>query len=83
MKGEGKLRNSLVFVLLAIVVMGGCAYLGFHGPTIQSHPRFHAGVTQDRACLQCHHPEYPVGPPTPHPGLKGCVRCHNDDIESR
>ena len=41
----------------------------------------HKGVTEDKECLKCHHPEMnPEGPPTNHPHFTGCLKCHNDDL---
>ncbi len=69
------------FVLLVVLLMGGCAYLGAHGPSIHLYPDVHAGITEDGECLGCHHPDAPQGTPTPHPNLKGCLKCHQDDVE--
>lgn len=73
-----------VCILIGSVVMSGCAYrhyMGLHGPTIQRLPDKHASVSEDYQCLSCHHPDRdPIGPPTSHPGFKGCLKCHNDPL---
>lgn len=77
-----KLRKLLI-VCLGIVLVSGCAYrayFGLHGTSIKLHPEIHAGVSTDSECLQCHSPEHPLGPPTPHPDFTGCLKCHNDEV---
>lgn len=78
-----RLRTWLFLALLpATILTSGCAfrrYLGLHGPTIQSVPDPHSGVSTDAQCLSCHHPQNPVGTPTTHPRFKGCLKCHNDE----
>ena len=75
----------LVKLMLIVggVLLSGCAYkhyMGFHGPSVRRHPEIHAGITADRECLGCHHPdESSEGPPTSHPQFTGCFKCHNDD----
>lgn len=73
---------KLLFFLWATLSIG-CAYrhyLGLHGPSIKRHPDIHAGITADRECLECHHPDKtPQGPPTSHPQFTGCINCHNDE----
>lgn len=71
------MRFAAVFLLLGLV---GCYYLGMHGPSIRQFPDIHAGISEDAECLECHHPDHPVGPPTSHPEFVGCLKCHNDDI---
>jgi len=71
------IRNTLV--MAAAIGFGGCAYLGFHGPSIQSHQDMHQGFREDKQCLSCHHPDEASAPPAPHPGFTGCLKCHNDD----
>jgi len=72
----------ILFLILWLTTLAGCAYrhyMGFHGPSIRLHPDIHEGVTEDRQCLECHHPDRnPVGPPTSHPQFTGCIKCHND-----
>jgi len=80
-----KKRAAIGMVVLALLLtLVGCAYrhyLGVHGPSIKAHPDIHAGVTEDRQCLECHHPDRkPTGPPTSHPHFSGCLKCHNDDL---
>ncbi|MBE0585978.1 MAG: hypothetical protein IH612_19735 [Desulfofustis sp.] len=71
--------------LVLIASLSGCAYryyIGMHGPSIKSSPETHLNVTKDVHCLQCHHPAKPTdAPPTSHPHFKGCLGCHDDDIE--
>ena len=78
------LKMSFLFVLLFI--MFGCTYryyLGFHGPSIQLHPEQHESATQDKECLECHDPKNdPEGPPTSHPHFTGCLKCHNDEVNT-
>ncbi len=72
----------MVLILVIFVNLSGCAYryyMGMHGPSIKATMDIHEGVVEDRACLECHHPEMdPEGPPTTHPHFKGCLKCHND-----
>lgn len=72
------LKSILLLAVMAALV--GCAYLGAHGPSIQSYPGVHHGITEDTSCLQCHHPDHGTAPPTPHPSFKGCLKCHNDKV---
>ncbi len=76
----------LVPVLCALLFCSGCAYryyLGFHGPSIRMYPDIHEEVTRDEECLACHHPDRnPSGPPTSHPEFTGCLKCHNDPVQS-
>jgi len=79
-----KLSIKLVALLVVWASLFGCAYryyLGIHGPSIRLYPDVHAGVTEDKECLACHHPDRgPEGPPTSHPNFEGCLKCHNDDL---
>lgn len=70
---------KIVVLLLFVLIIFSCAYMGFHGHSIKLHPDIHSGVTEDHECLDCHHPDKePQGPPTPHPSFSGCIKCHND-----
>lgn len=76
-----------ILLLMVILPVFGCygyrAYIGLHGKSIRLYPDIHEAVTEDTKCLECHHPDNPdEGPPTPHPNFKGCIKCHNDVIES-
>jgi hypothetical protein len=75
--------STLLILLLSIF---GCAYryyLGFHGPSIQLYPEQHEGISRDKECLECHDPELdPEGPPTSHPHFTGCLKCHNDKVNT-
>ena len=77
-----KVKTALF--LLLILSICGCyghgAYMGLHGKSIQNYPEIHDAATQDSECLECHHPDSPQGPPTPHPKFTGCLKCHNDEI---
>lgn len=77
--------NFLICLLVAMCILGGCAYqhyLGMHGPSIRNSPDIHQQVTRDANCLGCHHPDHkPVGPPTSHPQFTGCLKCHNDPVD--
>ncbi len=70
------------FVLpVAVLVFSGCghlAYLGMHGRSIKLYPDIHESVEADAQCLECHHPDDPQGPVSPHPVFTGCIKCHND-----
>lgn len=70
------------FVFLCVILLfAGCAhmaYLGMHGKSIRSYPDIHESVVKDEHCLECHHPDNPEGPVTPHPDFIGCIKCHND-----
>ena len=76
--------SIIVMVVILSIVFSGCAYrhyMGVHGPSIRAFPDNHEGVTEDKDCLKCHHPEKnPEGPPTNHPHFTGCLKCHNDDL---
>ncbi len=78
------LKMTVLFVLLFIIF--GCTYryyLGFHGPSIQLYPEDHEGVTEDEECLECHDPENdPECTPTSHPHFTGCLKCHNDEVNT-
>jgi len=76
-----------IILLMVILSVFGCygyrAYLGLHGKSIRLFPDEHEAVTEDRECLECHHPNNSEeGSPTPHPNFKGCIKCHNDEIET-
>jgi hypothetical protein len=77
-----KFRAGPMICIVLLLILGGCAYrhyLGLHGSSIRMYPDVHAGVREDRQCLECHHPEKnPTGPPTSHPEFTGCLKCHND-----
>ena len=76
----GKMEKC-VLLFGCVLLFAGCAhtaYLGFHGKSIKSFPEIHAFAVADAQCLACHHPDHPQGPPTPHPGFTGCLKCHND-----
>ena len=79
------LKKICCYVAL-VLLFSGCAYryyLGMHGPSIRVFPDIHQGVTEDEDCLGCHHPDRdPEGPPTTHPGFKGCLKCHNDELKN-
>ncbi len=71
------MRKCFLPVLLLALALcaAGCAqrhYLGLHGPTVRRFPDAHAGVSEDRACLQCHHPQGDR--------FVGCLKCHDDAI---
>ncbi|MBW2101777.1 MAG: hypothetical protein JRH05_03730 [Deltaproteobacteria bacterium] len=66
------MKRTLCFMLIMGLLLGAPGYA-----------QIHEGVTRDRECLDCHHPDRnPAGPPTPHPGLSGCLKCHNDELKS-
>lgn len=71
---------KLLLVLVILFVLAGCAYLGFHGPSIRLYPDIHDGIYKDAECRQCHGPDNydPSIPKTPHPDFTGCLKCHND-----
>lgn len=72
---------SLVLVIIAI---SGCAYLGFHGPSILATPEVHSDVSTDSECLECHHLDRDKDTPqTPHPNFTGCLKCHSDSVVER
>jgi len=79
--------KKILIILIALILSSAlfsCAYrhyIGLHGPSIKAFPDAHEGVTEDKECLRCHHPEGdPEGPPTSHPHFTGCLKCHNDDL---
>lgn len=70
-----------LFLLFVALVVSGCghlAYMGMHGNSIKMYPDIHEAVQDDAQCLECHHPDDPQGPPSPHPDFTGCINCHND-----
>ena len=71
---------GMLMVGVALLALGCVhkAYLGMHGRSIKLYPEIHASVVKDLQCLDCHHPDNPEGPATPHPDFKGCIKCHND-----
>lgn len=75
---------KVIFFGIMLTIVNGCAYryyLGLHGPSIKKAPDIHEGITEDKDCLSCHHPDRdPEGPPTTHPQFTGCLKCHNDDL---
>ena len=77
---------KMFFLLSLLFIVFGCSYryyLGLHGPSIKLHPEKHEGVTEDEECLECHDPENGTGdPPTSHPHFTGCLKCHNDDVNT-
>jgi len=79
MKLPIKTLVKTVILLIFVLTIFSCAYLGFHGHSIKLHPDIHNGISEDHECLDCHHPDKePQGPPTPHPRFSGCIKCHND-----
>ncbi len=78
-------KTCAVALLLLIAASSGCGYryyLGMHGPSIKNSPDIHHSSSEDGQCLACHSPEKAhEAPPTSHPGFKGCLKCHNDDIK--
>ncbi len=70
-----------LFLILTIVTVSSCAYLGFHGPSILATPEVHSDATTDSECLECHHlNKEEDSPQTPHPEFTGCVKCHTDPV---
>jgi len=63
---------------LSFLGCGHMAYLGLHGRSIKLYPDVHESAVADSKCLECHHPDNPDGPASPHPDFKGCIKCHND-----
>lgn len=72
----------LLVVIAVVVGCGYTAYLGMHGTSIKLHPDIHEAVAEDRECLECHHPDNDPVVASPHPNFIGCLKCHNDDIDS-
>jgi hypothetical protein len=78
------MNRLMKLILLGGVILFafGCgykAYLGMHGTSVRLHPDIHKSVIKDSECLECHNPDNPKGPPTPHPNFTGCIKCHDDD----
>ena len=71
-------RTFLLGTVLFFIGCGHMAYLGIHGKSIKSYPAMHDAVAGDAQCLECHHPDNPQGPVSPHPEFTGCIKCHND-----
>jgi hypothetical protein len=82
MKSLFKIFFLVVFLITAIA----CAYrpyLGLHGPSIKLYPDVHEGVNQKTQCFECHDPDNNSSrSPTHHASFKGCLKCHNDDVQS-
>jgi predicted CXXCH cytochrome family protein len=78
-------KTFAVVVFLCIAASSGCSYryfLGVHGPSIKKSPDIHQTFREDGQCLDCHSPDKAQeAPPTSHPGFKGCLKCHNNDIK--
>jgi hypothetical protein len=76
--------KKVLLCCTTVIFLYGCAYrhyMGMHGPSIKAFMDIHTTVTEDQACLECHHPDKdPKGPPTSHPRFTGCLKCHNDDL---
>jgi hypothetical protein len=74
-------RYLQLILMISMIIASGCAYrhyMGLHGPSIKAFADIHENVTKDEECLLCHHPaKNPQGPATSHPGIKGCLKCHN------
>ncbi len=68
----------LIGATLFFLGCGHMAYLGVHGKSIRLYPDIHESVEKDAQCLECHHPDNPEGPVSPHPEFTGCIKCHND-----
>ncbi len=70
-------------IVVALILLSGCAYMGFHGKSVRNFPEIHESVLTDPECLECHHPDnlYENAPVAPHPGFTGCLKCHNDEVE--
>ena len=68
----------LIGATLFFLGCGHMAYLGAHGKSIRLYPDIHEYVEKDAQCLECHHPDNPDGPVSPHPDFTGCIKCHND-----
>ncbi|WP_027362171.1 hypothetical protein [Halodesulfovibrio aestuarii] len=76
-------RSLMSAFVVMVCLLSGCAYMGYHGKSIQTYPDIHAGVRTDKDCLMCHAPQNAVksgAPETPHPDFTGCLKCHNDTI---
>lgn len=78
-------HRLILILLVAAMLLSSCAYrhyLGMAGPSINTFPEVHQGVTEDSECLDCHAPGHSgEAPPTSHPGFKGCLRCHNSPVK--
>jgi len=80
---ENKMKQWFknAFCLGIALLFLGCghrAYIGMHGRSIKLYPDIHEAVLDDAQCLDCHHPDNPEGPASPHPEFTGCIKCHND-----
>jgi len=78
---------KITLLLMLLLSVFGCygyrAYMGLHGKSIKLYPDVHeSSFTEDSKCLECHHPDHPQGPPSPHPNFTGCIECHSDEINS-
>lgn len=77
--------KKIMICCAVLMLFSGCAYryyLGMHGPTVKVFPDIHQGVTEDRDCLECHHPDRKTeAPRTSHPQFTGCLKCHNDELK--
>lgn len=75
-----KYFKGIILTAIATLFLGcgHMAYLGMHGKSVKLFPEIHDDVMQDAQCLECHHPDNPKGPVSPHPNFKGCINCHND-----
>jgi len=83
-KNKKMKKLYLLYSILAVVTVSGCAYLGIHGPSILATPEVHSDVSTDSECLECHHLDRDKDTPqTPHPNFTGCIKCHTDPVVER
>ena len=71
-------RTFLLGTVFLFLGCGHMAYIGMHGKSIKLYPDVHDAVVEDAQCFECHHPDNPQGPVSPHPEFTGCIKCHND-----
>jgi len=74
-----KLLNFL-FTFMFLFFLGCASISFFHGPSIKLNLDIHSNVIADDECLSCHDQNNSEIPALKHPGFKGCIKCHNDNI---
>lgn len=71
------MKNNLIFIFLAVVILAGLFYLssGEKAPFIPADTK-HQTITTEAACLECHAPgkQAPLKPS--HPPKEQCLVCH-------
>lgn len=71
-------KVDIIFVVLALLVVGGVALLPSprdRNPKVPANAE-HQTVTMEKDCLACHVPEGGRPLPAQHPRRQDCLHCH-------